>query len=91
MTFLKQHLHEDNYTWSLQFEESGTPSRKRFDRYNGDQLLHIINCFGDKVGKLSISDGERIEKLIRSELPLETKSELAVFNWLQEKYLYNWS
>lgn len=91
MTFLKQHLHDDNYNWTTELEESNVPSRKRFDRYNGNQLLHIINCFGEKIGKLSLSDGLRIEKLIKSELPLEAKSELSVFNWIQEKYLYSWS
>ncbi|MGN6619310.1 MAG: hypothetical protein ACTHJ5_19195 [Ilyomonas sp.] len=92
MFFQKQHLSQDNYHWAPgNYETPDVPTRKSFDRYNGDQLLHMINCFGTSIGKLSIDDGQKIEALIRTQLPLEVKSEIAVFNWLKGKYLYYWN
>jgi hypothetical protein len=65
------------------------PDRRIFDRLNGNQILYLINYFGHSIGKLTIEFGQRIENLISKELPLELKSEIAVFNWLRAKYLYS--
>lgn len=92
MVFLKQHLSYDNYTWATEtYTNTQSPSRKTFDRYSGDQILHMINCFGASIEKLSLDDCHKIEELIVTQLPLEAKSEIAVFNWLKGKYLYYWN
>jgi hypothetical protein len=91
MIFLKEHLSK-SYEWVTGLNhsiENKEPDRRIFDRFNGHQVLFIINYFGRALGKLSLTDGVRIEELISSQLPKETQSELSVFNWLRGLYLYN--
>jgi len=89
MVFLAEHLNGTNYTWpanntSFVLTE---PDRRIFNRLSGNQVLGMINFFGTSVGQLTINNGQRVEDLILHELPVEIKSELAVFNWLRSKYL----
>ncbi len=93
MTFLKEHLTGLHYNWEGATNAlfTGDPSRRLFDRLNGDQVLFIINFFGKSVGKLTLTDGQKVEELIVKELPENIKSEMAVFNWLREVYLYYWN
>ena len=89
MDFLEEHLNGKNYTWQANDKSSvlTQPDRRIFDRYSGNQILHMINFFGTSVGELTIHDGQKIEDIILRELPLEIKSQLAVYNWLRGKYL----
>jgi len=92
MSFTKDHLINKHYDWSIKPMHNAitdTPDRRLFDRQNGNQILYIINFFGHSVGNLTIDDGQKIEDLIMNQLPAELKSEIAVFNWLLGKYLYN--
>ena len=46
MHFQKQDMEGTQYNWALEGERSsymGQPSRRTFDRYNGDQVLFLIN------------------------------------------------
>ena len=91
MLFLKEHLQSDHYRWENNANHSLYASgldRRVFDRLNGNQVLFIINFFGKAVGRLTLSDGHEIEALISQQLPESTRSELSVFNWLREVYLY---
>jgi hypothetical protein len=92
MEFLKEHLHRAHYTWVSNLNHSvyaSGPDRRIFDRFNGNQVLFIINYFGKLLGRLSLRDGREIEELIFVQLPEDMKSELAVFNWLRGVYLYS--
>lgn len=94
MLFSKEHLKANDYDWTTQIKHnafSEAPDRRAFDPVNGHQIIYLINFFGSSVGKLTIDDGQHLEKLIRQRLPEELKSELAVFNWLKAKYLYYWN
>ena len=91
MIFLREHLRESHYNWTVGLNHStanNEPDRRIFDRFNGFQVLFIINYFGKSLGKLSVTEGLKVEELISGQLPLEVKSELSVFNWLREVYLY---
>lgn len=91
MLFLKEHLQSDHYNWKNNVDHSlytSDPDRRFFDRLNGSQVLFIINYFGKSLGRLTLIDGRKIEELIGSRLPQDTKSELSVFNWLRGEYLY---
>jgi len=89
MDFLEEHLNGKNYTWPL--NDTGfvltQPDRRIFNRDSGNQVLHMINFFGTSVGELTVNNGQKIEDLILNEVPVELKSQLAVFNWLRSKYL----
>jgi len=87
MLFLKEHLQCHHYNWINQTNVSaynGRPSRRLFDRFNGDQVLFIINSFATLSEKFTPEKGQEIEQLIINQLPLETKSEISVFNWLRD-------
>jgi len=88
MTIAKEHLLISDYEWhddnkSTSLSEGAT--RKRFDRFDGDCVLHIINLFDCSIDNLTIVQAQRIESLIQNELPLEIKSEISVLQWLKEK------
>lgn len=83
MPFQKEDLQGQHYTWNIENKETfftGVPSRRMFDRYNGDQVLFLINSLTEVF---SIKEGTEIEELILNKLPLEAKSEISVFNWLR--------
>ena len=88
---LKEHLLKTHYTWAVGLNHStanNEPDRRIFDRSNGFQVLFIINYFCKSLGNLTVTDGLKVEELISGQLPQELKSELSVFNWLREVYLY---
>ena len=92
MKFIKEHLTGNSYEWSLSNQngmKEMVPTRNRFDRSNGNCILHMINLFNKFIAHLTIQDGQQIEFLIANELPLVLSSEMSVFNWLRGKYIYS--
>lgn len=90
MKYLKEHLvHAYNWPEATPRTFSGTPSRRRFDPDNGEQLLFIINCFYESTGLTTPEIGLQLERLINTRLPLEVMSEVTVFNWLKGVFVYH--
>lgn len=86
MVFSKEHL-TGLYNWAPETEIpvfGGSPTRRLFNRWNGYQVLFIINLILDIHRDFSIEQGREIEKLIINKLPFSPSSELTVFNWLQK-------
>jgi hypothetical protein len=86
MPFLKEDLAYQHYNWKQQNTSSifkGPPSRRLFDRFDGEQVLFIINFYGALSDKFSITEGRAMEEMLSNHLPIEAKSELSVFNWLR--------
>ena len=85
MLFSKEHLSSvNNYNWTDEFIFDGTPSRRLFDRQNGNQLLFIINLYASQNDKFSADQVQRVEEMLVNKLPEEIKSEISVLNWLKE-------
>lgn len=87
MAFLKEDLVGQHYSWGNTANPSaftGQPSRRLFDRFNGNQVLFLINSYSSQSDKFSLDEAHRIEELINKYLPVEAKSEMSVFNWLKE-------
>ena len=85
MQLSKEHLSpNNNYSWTDEFVFDGTPSRRLFDRHNGNQLLFIINLYASQVKGFSENDVSKIESKLLNQLPEEIKSEISVLRWLQE-------
>ena len=89
MAFSKEHL-TGLYNWTsaqdvAMFE--GLPSRRTFDRYNGNQVIFIITLLLERLENFSIEQGREIEMLIINKLPFEPSSELTVFNWLEKEMM----
>jgi hypothetical protein len=84
MVFQKEDLLGD-YQWgsgSVPFAFDGNPSRRLFNRYNGEQVLFMINYLAAQDDKLTLQDAHMIEEKIGN-LPLEAKSEISVLNSLK--------
>lgn len=89
MPFLKEDLAGQHYNWSNTDGSSpfaGHPSRRLFDRFNGDQVLFIINFYGALSDRSSVIEARKMEDMINNRLPMEAKSEISVFNWLKEVF-----
>lgn len=89
MSFAKEHL-VGLYTWTPEQETflfEGLPSRRTFDRYNGNQVFFIITVLMERLGTTSIEQGREIEMLIINKLPFETCSEYTVFTWLEKEMM----
>ena len=85
MRFIKEHLSAgNNYNWTDEFIFDGTPSRRLFDRQNGNQLLFIINLYALQNDKFSEDQVKRVEEMLVNKLPEDIKSEISVLNWLKE-------
>lgn len=86
MPFLKDDLSGQHYSWNGAVSSPafiGHPSRRLFDRFNGHQVLFIINFYASLSDRFTLREGRRIEEMISSQLPMEAKSEISVFNWLR--------
>ncbi len=84
MLFRKEDLLGD-YQWSSgpsSFTFDGAPSRRLFNRYNGEQVLFMINFLAAQDPRFTLEDGHKLERLINN-LPLEAKSEISVLNNLK--------
>ena len=87
MSFSREHL-AGLYNWTSQEETTlfeGLPSRRTFDRYNGNQVFFIITLLLERSGNPSVEQGKELEKLIINKLPFTSCSELTVFNWLEKE------
>jgi hypothetical protein len=85
MIFSKQDL-AGNYKWEARPGDSfltGSPSRRLFDRWNGVQVLFMINSIAALAETFSPEEARKVESLIHDQLPLESRSEISVFNWLK--------
>ncbi|GAB3416425.1 hypothetical protein [Niabella aquatica] len=83
MLFRKQDLEGTHYSWNENNIFDGQPSRRSFDKRNGDQVLFLINFYASLAGHMSLSEGRLIERAIIWELPDEAKSEVSAFNWIR--------
>ena len=85
MYFLKADLSGHDYHWedTNQTVFSGTPSRRLFDRFNGAQVLYLINYYASLNEGFNQSLGRKMEELILYKLPADIKSEFSVYNWLK--------
>lgn len=91
LVFKKEDLSEIDYSWNKNLTEENKvsvvePSRRLFDRYNGNHILYMINYFADSVQQITLKEARILEKLLREKLPMGVKSELSVFRWLMDCY-----
>ena len=91
MTFIKEHLNGHDYEWNLggaadRIKEMA-PTRNRFDRFNGNCVLHMLNLYNRLAGSITVPDAQHLETLIANELPLMLTSEISVFNWLKGRFI----
>ncbi len=85
MHFGRKDLESSHYSWTEENQDifTGPPSRRIFDRQNGNQVLYLINSYGSLLEEFTVQKGKSIEKKIQDDLPESVRSELSVFNWLR--------
>lgn len=86
MPFLKEDMNGRNYNWPDEGAAtvfSGTPSRRLFDRFNGNQVLFLINYFGTLSERFSNEEARKLEDMLTNDLPMEAQSEISVLNWMK--------
>jgi len=84
MRFLKEHLSAYNYSWINEAAFTGDASRRVFDRYNGNQLLFILNLYASLIEGFTVKMGIKIEDRLMNQLPIGKKSEISVLYWLNQ-------
>ena len=84
MQFLKEHLSAYKYTWINEAIFTGEASRRLFNRYNGNQLLFILNLYASLIEGFTINMGLKIEDRLMNQLPVDAKSEISVLKWLKQ-------
>ena len=84
MLFLKEHLSAYKYNWINEAIFTGEASRRVFDRYNGNQLLFILNLYASLIDGFTVNMGHKIEDRLMNQLPIEKKSEISVLHWLNQ-------
>ncbi|NOT51087.1 MAG: hypothetical protein HOP10_07395 [Chitinophagaceae bacterium] len=83
------HFHKEDlscthyYPYDAKQLFTGQPTRRLFDRFNGSQVLFLINFYGSLADRFTLKEGQAIEKQIATLLPVEAKSEISVFNWIR--------
>ena len=85
--FLKENLSAYNYSWINESIFTGNPSRRLFNRYNGNQLLFIINFYASMTEEFTVNSGLKIEDMLMNQLPVDAKSEISVLKWLNQTIL----
>ena len=84
MQFLKEHLSAYNYNWINETTFTGEASRRLFNRYNGNQLLFVLNHYASLIEGFTVNMGLKIEDRLMNQLPVDAKSEISVLNWLKQ-------
>ena len=84
MRFLKEHLSAYNYNWINEATFTGEASRRLFNRYNGNQLLFVLNLYASLIEGFTVSMGLKIEDRLMNQLPVDAKSEISVLHWLNQ-------
>ncbi len=78
-----------HYRWDTEEKPAhvvfdGEPSRRTFDRYNGNQMLYLINFCATVIENFDLNNARLLESKIAHQLPPGLKSERSVFNWIMQ-------
>ncbi len=86
--FSKKNLCYEDYKWSVYPQNdprvSGKPDQTPFDRQEGNEVIYLINKLMILWEYRFASSGNKMEKLIREQLPVEIITQEAVQKWLKE-------
>jgi hypothetical protein len=85
MSFTKANMLYNHYSWTALPGDnpkiSGVPDSTLFNRNEGYEVLYLINRM--MVGySLNIPSGQKIERMIRTGLPGEVRSQKNVYDWI---------
>jgi hypothetical protein len=87
--YYKSDLLFNDYVWNESAEHvklQGVPDRNMFMRYEGNEILYMINYACEMMECKSKAEAGRMEILLHEKLPLEVRSQNRVYSWLQKEY-----
>ncbi len=86
MNFLRSNLQYTHYSWTAMSGDdpkiSGVPDSTLFNRNEGYEVLYLINKFLEKHSLTSIQAGQKVERMIRTGLPVDVRGQKNVIDWI---------
>lgn len=80
----------NHYSWTTLPGDNpkitGEPDSNLFNRNEGYEVLYLINKFLVKHGLANIASGQKLERIIRSGLPGDIRSQNNVMTWLYSNW-----
>ncbi|OHU87016.1 MULTISPECIES: hypothetical protein [Pseudoalteromonas] len=90
MGFKKSDLEYSDYSWTALPNDdpkiTGKPDSTRFSRYEGYEMLYMIDKVLEHRDLTSVRSGQKVESIIRTELPSTTQSQEKVFNFVNDNW-----
>lgn len=90
MSFKRSDLKYLDYSWkALPGDDpkiSGKPDSTMFSRYEGYEMLYMINKVLEHRDLTSVTSGQKVESIIRIELPSDTRSQENVFKFVNDNW-----
>jgi len=93
IVYKKNDLVYTDYEWTepIITKLTGSPDRNLFKRYEGHEVLYMINYTCETKGLTSKEDAELIEKLLHESMPFDIKSQNSVYQWLEKELVSQYS
>lgn len=96
MAYTKGNMFYKDYSWTAYGSDdprvSGEPDNSLLSRKEGYEMLYFINTCAKKwnwTGS-SLVPYHKLEKMIRTILPSDVRSQMAVYNWIVANYKEYW-
>lgn len=90
MAFSKINLKYNDYKWSAYPSDdpkiTGKPDSTLFNRHEGYEMLYLIQTLMETWGLKEISSGQKIEKMVKDNLPSTTRSQSGVKDWIYDNW-----
>jgi hypothetical protein len=79
-----------SYSWKRVPDDdsriSGEPDSTLFDRNMGYEILYLINSYARIYNLVNKSDGLKLERMIKENLPGNYRSQIHAVEWLNENW-----
>lgn len=86
----KSDLYYKDYSWTAiggdDPEKTGEPDRSLLNRKEGYEVLPFINKFCREHNLKSKKSAEKVEKIIRNEVPSDIRSQEKIITWIEENW-----
>ena len=89
-TYKKSDMVYDDYSWKAMDHDNpkitGKPDSTLFNRHEGYEVLYLINHLLKEKELTSVRSGNKMETLIREELPGNIRSQENVKEWINDNW-----
>ena len=83
-------LYENEYSWTTYEDDdpkvTGVPDSTELNRNEGYEILHFINRLMDKNDLKKIATANKIEKMIRNDVPKNIHSHSKISKWIIDNW-----